>query len=208
MHYKLAIRSVALPGRYQQIHVWDVNQNVSNVSVGSKCINVWDWNLRHCLSTYTWALKAKKFKIIYYKNLLCSKSYCLWKWMKSPKLVSITRKIKKKMNAKMKRIEFRRSWGHKRFTQRNRILKKNTRDIDSRSAVQHTTNKKGSTKAANGRRKEERAGFEESLTPDQLCKTKQIKSDQQKAASVRRTEKRAVFEESLTPDQLCKTHHL
>ena len=58
--------------------------------------------------------------------------------------------------------------------------------------MQHTTNKKGSTKAANGRRKEERAGFEESLTPDQLCETQKIKRDQQKTANVQTKEKRGI----------------
>ena len=46
---------------------------------------------------------------------------------------------------------------------------------------------------------------QETLTPDQLCKTQHKQKDQQKAADVRRKEKRAAFEESLTPDQLCKT---
>ena len=116
------------PGvQYKWINVWNVNQNISNVSVGSKCINFWDWNLRHCLSNIQSALKAKKF-LINYKKLLCPKLYCVWKWMKLPKLVPITQKMKKKINAKKKRIQIlcRQTclWGHERCTQRNCISKK------------------------------------------------------------------------------------
>ena len=49
---------------------------------------------------------------------------------------------------------------------------------------------------------------QEALTPDQLCKTREIKRDEQKAAGVRRKEKRVAFEEALTPDELCNIQQI